>query len=73
MAEPAEVTLHEELVAILRERGTAMSTTELATEVNRPGRYRKSDGTLVSDYQVHGRTKNYPTLFERDGKTVRLK
>jgi hypothetical protein len=68
-----KVTLHEELVAILRERGTAMSTKELAAEVNRRGRYRKRDGTPITDYQVHGRTKNYPKLFERDGTTVRLR
>lgn len=69
----ARVTLHEELVAILREQGTAMSTRELAAAVNRRGRYRKRDGTLVTDFQIHGRTKNYPKLFERDGSTVRLR
>jgi len=67
------VTLHEELVAILRERGTAMTTRELAAEVNRRGHYEKGDGTPVTDYQIHGRTKNYPHLFDRDGTTVRLR
>lgn len=67
------VKLHDELVAILRERGEAMTTRELAAEVNRRGRYEKRDGTPVTDYQIHGRTKNYADLFERDGTTVRLR
>jgi len=69
------VRLHEELVAILTEAGNRwMTTDELAREVQRRGRHRKQDGTsAVSDYQVHGRTKNYETVFERDGTRVRLR
>ena len=73
MGGSANVKLHEELVAILREQGTAMTTRELAAEVNRRGRYEKGDGTPITDYQVHGRTKNYPQLFDRDGTRVRLR
>jgi hypothetical protein len=74
MANPS-VTLHEEIVSILRQRGNAwMTTTEIAAEVANRGIYKKRDGTsLVSAYQVHGRTKNYPHLFERDGSRVRLR
>jgi hypothetical protein len=68
------VTLHEEIANILRGRSSAwMSTQEIADLVNARGRYRKKDGSTVTDFQVHGRTKNYPDLFDRDGSRVRLK
>jgi hypothetical protein len=70
------VTLHEELVDILREHAGSgwMTTQELADLVLERGRYQKRDGTsAVSAYQVHGRTKNYLQLFERDGARVRLR
>ena len=69
------MTLHEEISDILREHGNRwMTTTEIARLVARRGRYIKRDGTSdVSAFQVHGRTKNYTRLFERDGSRVRLK
>jgi hypothetical protein len=68
------VTLHEELRAILEEHGNPwMSTASLADEVNRRGRYHKGDGSDVTDFQVHGRTRNYTAIFERDGTRVRLR
>lgn len=69
----AQPTLHAELRAILREAGNPwMTTAELAAAVNQRGRYVKGDGSLVDAFQVHGRTRNYPHLFERDGSRVRL-
>lgn len=67
------LTRHEELVAILEDHGGSwMTTKELATAVQRRGRYKKRDGTSdVTAFQVHGRTKNYPHVFERDGTRVR--
>jgi hypothetical protein len=66
-------TLHEELAEILRGQGNRwMTTTELAQAVNERGIYEKADGSAVTDFQVHGRTKNYDRLFERDGSRVRL-
>ena len=67
------VTLHEELATILAEQGNAwMTTAELARFINERGDYRKRDGSAVTDFQVHGRTRNYNRLFERDGSRVRL-
>ena len=67
------VTLHEELATILRARGNAwMSTKDLASEVNRRGRYEKRDGSAVTAFQVHGRTRQYSRIFERNGSRVRL-
>lgn len=68
------VTLHQELAAILGERGnTWLTTTELAAAVNDRGEYKQQDGSPVTDFQVHGRTRNYPQTFQRDGARVRLR
>ena len=67
-------TLHEEIARLLREDGNRwMTTYELASEINAAGRYRKRDGSAVTPFQVHGRTRNYENLFERDGSRVRLR
>jgi hypothetical protein len=50
-----------------------MTTLELAAAVNERGRYRKGDGTAVTAFQINGRTRQYPELFERDGARVRLR
>lgn len=49
-----------------------MTTSALAARVNERGRYQKRDGSPVDAFQVHGRTRNYGSLFERDGSRVRL-
>jgi hypothetical protein len=68
------VRLHEEIAEILREHGNRwMTTQEVADLVNARGRYRKKDGTTVSAFQVHGRTRNYLVIFEREGSRVRLR
>ncbi|HWP00622.1 MAG TPA: hypothetical protein VNL74_08365 [Methylococcus sp.] len=69
-----KITLHEEIVSIFVEFGAAwMTTKEIADAVNRRGRYHKRDGSPVTAFQIHGRTKNYPHLFERDGSRVGLR
>lgn len=69
-----QVTLHEEIARILRVgRNQWMGTAEIASDVNRAGNYTKRDGSSVTAFQIHGRTKNYPDLFERDGARVRLR
>jgi hypothetical protein len=71
---PARVTLHEEIAAILSESGGGwMKTDHIADRVNARGRYRKRDGSPVTAFQIHGRTRNYGHLFERDGSRVRLR
>jgi hypothetical protein len=73
-AATARITLHEEIERILRERGnTWMTTQEVASAVNDAGNYRKKDGSAVTAFQIHGRTRNYSRLFERDGSRVRLR
>jgi GIY-YIG catalytic domain-containing protein/HB1/ASXL restriction endonuclease-like protein with HTH domain len=72
--EPAQrPTLHDEIARILREAERPMTTAELADAVNQRALYIKRDGTAVTAFQVHGRTRNYRQLFERDGQTVKLR
>jgi hypothetical protein len=68
------ITLHEEIEDILRGLGNRwMTTRELADAVNERGRYHKRDGSKMTDFQIHGRTRNYDQLFEREGAQVRLR
>jgi len=66
------MTLHEAIKIVLEGAGRPMNTREIAAELNRRGLYSKKDGTKITDFQVHGRTKNYPKLFRREGTTVSL-
>ena len=68
----SSVLLHDEIVAVLTEHERPMSTKEIADEVNRRGRYVKKDKSLVTAYEIHGRTRNYSNLFARDGQAVAL-
>ena len=66
-------TLHAEIARILHDHGNRwMTTIEIAAAVIDADRYTKTDGSAVTDFQIHGRTKTYPDLFERDGARVRL-
>jgi HB1, ASXL, restriction endonuclease HTH domain len=68
------LTLHAALEQILREHDNRwMTVRELSNEINRRGLYLKKDGTPVEPNQVHARTKNYDTIFEKDGPRVRLR
>ena len=67
------MTLHELIERLLREAGRMLSTRELADLVNDDGSYVKRDKTRVTDFQIHGRTRNYPSIFVRDGSLVGLR
>ena len=67
------MTLHEAIVEVLTTSGKAMTTEEIANELNRTGTYRKKDGSKIGAFQIHGRTRNYPNLFERNKSLVSLK
>lgn len=66
------MTLHEAIEKLLKQFGRPMTTTEIASELNKNKWYVKKDGSTIEPFQIHGRTKNYPTLFERNGSTVIL-
>lgn len=67
------MTLHEEIVQILKEKGNPLSTSEISDLVNQRKNYKKKDGSSVSPFQIHGRTRNYSNLFLRNKSTVGLK
>lgn len=68
-----QVTLHDEISDILTAvQNRWMSTADIAQRVNDRGYYSKRDQSPVTAYQIHGRTKNYPNIFEREGSRVRL-
>jgi len=70
---PGQVTLQDELTAILRAQGNRwMTTGELAAEVNRRGRHWKTYRNRITSAKVLGRTKLYARTFERMGERVRL-
>ncbi len=66
------MTLHEAIVKLLEQKDRPMSTSEIASELNRNNWYIKKDGSLITPYQIHGRTRNYPHLFTRKGAIVTL-
>ncbi|WP_338731354.1 hypothetical protein [Mangrovimonas cancribranchiae] len=67
------MTLHAAIEKLLKEKGTSMSTNEIATELNKNKWYQKKDGSEISAFQIHGRTRNYPNIFDRQGSLVSLK
>ena len=67
------MTLHEAIVEVLETSGKAMTTQEIANELNKTGAYKKKDGSKISAFQIHGRTRNYSHLFNRDKSLVSLK
>lgn len=57
------VTLHVEMVRILRENGGPMRPSDLTRAVNAAGRYRTASGLPVKQQQIHARARNYAHLF----------
>ncbi len=68
-----EMNLHEAIIKILQQKGSPMSTMEIADELNNSGLYKRTDGTDVCNFQVHSRTFNHPDLFVKKGKMIALK
>jgi len=47
------------------EKGRPMTISEIADELNINKWHTKKDGLLITPFQIHGRTRNYPHLFKR--------
>jgi hypothetical protein len=67
------MTLHEEIVQILKETKIPLSTSQISDLVNKRKNYIKNDGSEVSPFQIHGRTRNYSKLFLKNKSMVGLK
>jgi hypoxanthine-DNA glycosylase len=66
------MTLHEAIEKLLKQTGRPMTTQQIADALNKNGWYKKKDGSPIQAFQIHGRTRNYANLFNRDGSTVSL-
>ncbi len=66
------MTLHEAIEKLLHQTGQPMTTQQIADELNKNNWYQKKDSSKITAYQIHGRTKNYATLFNREGSIVSL-
>lgn len=67
------MTLHEAIINVLKAAKKPMTTQEVADELNRIKTYHKGDGSLITAFQIHDRTRKYPQLFDRDKSIVGLK
>ncbi len=67
-----DMTLHAAIEKLLHQTGQSMTTQEIADSLNKNKWYQKKDGSDITAFQIHGRTRNYPQLFNRDGTTVSL-
>ncbi|MDI9365425.1 MAG: HTH domain-containing protein [Flavobacterium sp.] len=66
------MTLHEAIEKVLLQKEHPMTTQQIADELNENNWYQKKDGSKITAFQIHGRTKNYATIFNRNGSTVSL-
>ena len=66
------MTLHAAIEKLLLQHGRPMTTSQIASELNKNNWYQKKDGSEITAFQIHGRTRNYANLFDRDGSTVYL-
>lgn len=66
------MTLHEEIIQILKETEKPLSTSQISNLVNKRKNYLKKDGSEVSPFQIHGRTRKYSDLFIRNKTLVGL-
>lgn len=65
--------LHEAIEKLIKDVGRPMTTNEIANRLNENKLYTKKDGSQITSFQIHGRTKNYTKIFIRDGSLVSLK
>ena len=65
--------LHEAIEKLIKDFGRPMTTNEIASMLNENEWYSKKDGSLITSFQIHGWTKNYTQIFNRDGSLVSLK
>jgi len=66
------MTLHAAIEKLLRETGRPLTTLEIADRLNANNWYQKKDNSKITGFQIHGRTRNYPQLFNRNETTVSL-
>lgn len=66
------MTLHKAIQQLLMQTGQPMSSADITKILNKNKWYNKKDGSEITAFQIHGRTKNYPQYFHRKGSEVSL-
>ena len=66
------MTLHDAIEKLLKIKGTSLTTNEIATELNKNKWYEKKDGSEISSFQIYGRTRKFPSIFNLKGSLVTL-
>src|SRR5690554_2748839 len=66
------MTLHNAIEKVLKNKKNPMTTSEIALELNKNKWYEKKDGSEITAFQIHGRTRKYLNLFDRQGSSVSL-
>ena len=66
------MTLHDAIEKLLRQTGRPMTTQQIADELNKNRWYQKKNGSTIQAFQIHGRTRNYASIFDRTGSIVSL-
>lgn len=66
------MTLHEAIQKVLHQAQRPLTNSEIAKLLNKHQWYKKSDDSPITPYQIHGRTKNYPQIFQWTGALVSL-
>jgi len=64
--------LHEAIAKLFEFDCLSLTTNEIAEKLNSNGWYKKKDNSLITAFQIHGRTKNYAHIFKRDRTSVSL-
>jgi len=65
------MTLHDAICNLLKTKGP-LTTQQIAERLNKNRRYQQRNGSRVTAFQIHGRVKNYPTLFKKVNDLVAL-
>lgn len=76
-SEPAHaterLTLHEAMELVLGENDNRwMTVREIADAINERQLYEKRDRSPLDPSQIHARANKYQTIFEKDGREIRL-
>ena len=60
------LTLHEAIIKLLQQENRSMIVKEITDALNENGWYKKADGSLIEESQIHERKNKYPDLFSVD-------
>lgn len=67
------MTLHEAIIKVLNDSTkSSLTTSEIAEILNIKKYYAKKDKSIITAYQIHGRTNKYKDIFRRNGNNVSL-